>query len=68
MSEKKEKAESDLRDYGMEYDQRLSLRVHKRQIRILDAAAAHDGKSRTNLVRDMINSLGKILDKKGVEY
>ena len=61
-----EKNESDLRDYGMDYDQRLSLRVHKKHMAIVDACAAYEKKSRAIFVREMIDALGKQAVKRGI--
>lgn len=66
MSEKIEKSEADLREWGMEYDKRLSCRVHQRQIDIVDACAAHEGKTRAVFMRDLINMLGEKAKSKGI--
>ena len=63
--EKKERAESDMREYGNDYDVRLSVRVHQKHLDRLDAIAGAYGKSRAVTTRDIIDSAYKSLEKQG---
>lgn len=62
-----ERKETDLREYGMDYTQRLSARVSERHIKLLDAAAELENVNRGQFVRKLIDRLEPILRDRGVE-
>ena len=64
ISEKDRKASGDMKEYGMDYDQRLSVRVHRRHIATLDAIGARYNKNRGEVVREVIDLAGEKLGVK----
>lgn len=61
-----ERNETDMREYGMDYDKRLSIRVHQRHINNVDALAAANNKTRAEFMRELIDSVTKRAKEKGV--
>ncbi len=62
-----ERKERDLREYGMDYTQRLSARVSDRHIKLLDAAAELENVNRGQFIRKLIDRLEPILEARGVK-
>lgn len=65
VSEKERKSRGDLIDRGNDYDVRLSVRVHKRHLAILDGIGAAQNKRRNEVVREIIDAIGKRAADKG---
>ena len=60
-----ETRERDLRDYGMDYTKRLSVRVSEQQLRWVDAGADLAGVNRGTFIRRMIDRLPTLLAEQG---
>ena len=59
-----ERAESDMREYGQDYDLRLSVRVHERHIERADIMAEAVGRSRAEFIRDLIDNAYRAYERK----
>ena len=56
----------DSTDYGLDFDKRLSVRIHQRHIDILDAVAREYNKNRGQVTREIIDVFGEKMRKAGV--
>ena len=66
VSEVERKTRGDMKEYGMDYDVRLSVRVHKRHLAILDGIGAAQNKNRGEVVREVIEAIGKRATERGI--